>query len=93
MKESQVCPKCRSSKLWRIEQFAAEESGGPPAPLRAAVRRADPQVPGFFGKPGTYTAGFVDAYICAGCGYTELWAQDLDELVDNPEAGVHLLGK
>ncbi|MBW2526141.1 MAG: hypothetical protein JRI23_18310 [Deltaproteobacteria bacterium] len=91
MKQSRACPKCQSTKLWRIDEFAAEESGGPPAPLRAVVRRSDPNKPGFFGKPGTYSAGYVDAFICGKCGYTELWTRDLDELVHNPAAGVHLL--
>jgi len=91
MKQSQSCPKCESRRLWRIDEFAAEEGGGPPAPLRAVVRRVDPDKPGFFGKPGTYTAGYVDAYVCTQCGYTELWTRGFDELVHNPAAGVHLL--
>ena len=91
MKQSRACPKCESRKIWRIDEFSAEEGGGPPAPLRAAVRRPDPSQTGFLGQPRTYTAGTVEAFICAQCGYTELWTRDLDELVHNPAAGVHLL--
>lgn len=38
-----------------------------------------------------YDAGAIDAYVCAACGFTELWSRDLDNLAHHPEDGVHFI--
>lgn len=38
-----------------------------------------------------YDAGSVDAYVCAACGFSELYWSGLEQLQPNKEAGVHLL--
>jgi hypothetical protein len=35
--------------------------------------------------------GTLDAWICTECGFTELWASDLDKFVHAPERGVQLI--
>ncbi len=67
-------------------------------PLRLALDRKAPADSGqsrwnriWHGDNSVYSAGRIDAYACAACGYTELYTCDLDELRHNPDSGVHLL--
>lgn len=96
MQRSRACPKCASKKLWVIQGFGVKDPSvmiGGAMPLRIVARRPGPAEGGFFGlgTQGHYDAGRTDAWICAGCGYTELWTASIEGLVHNPEAGVHLL--
>jgi hypothetical protein len=97
MKNSMQCPKCASRRLWIVQQFGAKDPGEPPGrcfPLRVAGRKTVPtRTATTWRDDGStyYDAGFVDAYICAACGYTELWSHGLEDLVHNPVAGVHLV--
>ncbi|MBW2523329.1 MAG: hypothetical protein JRI23_04110 [Deltaproteobacteria bacterium] len=89
MKNSLACPKCQSRKLWRVERVAScDRPGSVPCQLRVVVRRDRP-TDGFFDT--AQTMGYFDAYICAECGYSELFAHYFDELIANPEAGVHFI--
>jgi len=98
MKNTLSCPKCNGRKLWCIEQFSAKDPSvqvGGKLALRAAVSRRTPpmQQAGFWAGDGSdvYDAGYVDAFICAACGYTELWSRELQGLVHNPASGVHFI--
>jgi predicted nucleic-acid-binding Zn-ribbon protein len=98
MKSSLACPKCDSRRLWRIEEFAAKDpsySGGGKRPLMVAVAVRTPptQEPGWFSDDGPerFDAGQVEAWVCAKCGYTELWSRDFEALRHLPESGVHLI--
>jgi predicted nucleic-acid-binding Zn-ribbon protein len=84
VRTSLQCPKCSGRKIWRIERFETQsdsaESGWL---LRVVIGR------GLQGKKTT--TGIFDAYICKGCGHTELYARNLAELQHDPQSGVHLL--
>jgi ferredoxin len=40
---------------------------------------------------GRTTPRKVDAYVCAACGYCELYWEDIRELQHDPKSGVHFL--
>lgn len=101
MKNSHVCPKCQGRRLWHIEGLGAKDEsvghGGVYKVRVAAERLTPPTRPAkksFFGTDDGstfYTTGFIDTYLCAACGYTELWSRDFEKLAHNPEQGVHLI--
>ena len=87
MRESLCCSKCKSKKLWRIEkfrQFFQDSPGGLPLPIAISYRDR-----GFF-RSVTATRTF-DMFMCARCGFSELWANEIGELRSNPEEGVHFI--
>ncbi len=101
MKESQQCPKCKSKKLWRIEKLEgpgivpATPRGGHGFPIRLSFRRAARRRRKSFWdfrsiRKGPQT-GFIDAWVCDACGYTELYARDFEELKHEPEHGIHFV--
>ena len=55
-------------------------------PLPIAISYRDR---GFF-RSVTATGTF-DMFVCASCGFTELWANEVGELRSNPEEGVHFI--
>ena len=98
MKQSRQCPKCAGKKLWWIERFSAKELRVTPGaqPLMLAIyRKTLPthKPKGWLKDDGSrsYDAGSVDAWVCASCGYTEMWSSGMEDLVANPKSGVHLL--
>ena len=99
MKNSLACPKCETRRLWRIDEFAAKQPdtgvGSGKTPLRVAVgvRTPPTQEPSWFEGDGSqwFDAGKVEAWVCAKCGYTELWSRDFGALRHLPESGVHLV--
>lgn len=101
MKISLACPKCESRRLWRVEKLKYVDhvqQSATSRPLRLALARkvANPPEQGalqriWHGSQDSYDAGVIDAYVCAQCGYTELYARDIEELEHNPEDGVHLI--
>ena len=98
MKHSRRCPKCDGVRLWKIEGLAAKDPSvqlGGSLPVRLAVgrRTAPTKERSFFSGDGSslYDAGSIDAFVCDGCGYTELWSRDLSKLTHNPASGVFLL--
>jgi predicted nucleic-acid-binding Zn-ribbon protein len=94
MRESMSCPKCRSQRIWRIEKFHGYDNGSP-KPLSVLLAREMPQqqASGWFDivRSELRTIGRFDLYLCARCGYSELYAQDFKALVHSPEHGVHLM--
>jgi predicted nucleic-acid-binding Zn-ribbon protein len=84
MKHSETCPKCRSTKLFvvpevqRRHETEAAVGAIPMTVTSAQVRVGD----GFFGEGETRNveAGRFEAWVCAGCGYTEWYATRLEEL-------------
>lgn len=101
MKNTKTCPKCRGKRLWRIEKIGAKDQSiqqGGVYRLRVAAERWTPPVgepkKSFWGSDDgskLYSAGFIEAWVCAACGFTELWSTELEGLVPNPESGVHLV--
>jgi predicted nucleic-acid-binding Zn-ribbon protein len=88
MKTSGRCPKCEGQRIWRIEEVGVKDpqfSNGGNLPLQAVHRKTNEAF------PSRYDAGSVDAYVCAACGYSELYWRGLDALQHNPSSGVHML--
>ena len=93
MKASGVCPKCHHNRLLHVAQVAdrvgdhggslVEDGAGRGAevgqfyPWRIA-RLRNPK--GGFLASDVMAAGLVEAFICRGCGLTELYTRDVDEI-------------
>lgn len=75
-----TCPKCGSTKIMTDVTVRDIGSGGP-YPLRVAVEEQEPANHGILWTPKQVT-GDVRAWICAECGYTELFTTNLDELYE-----------
>ncbi len=82
------CRGCGSQSLVRVPSVL-ERDGENPKPLALRYRRftvrwlgsaIDPQAP----------HGFLEAYVCRGCGLTELYTKDFAELPIGPEFGTEL---
>lgn len=56
-------------------------------------QRTPPTKPiGFFGDGSELQdIGQIDAWVCATCGYTELWSNGYQHLMHNPKKGVHFV--
>jgi predicted nucleic-acid-binding Zn-ribbon protein len=85
MKESSTCPKCRSRRQWVIEPFRVPSETGAGATLRVVN---DQPKPGSSLFRAASPHGSVDLYVCADCGFSELWARDFATLSHDPAAGV-----
>lgn len=72
MKNSKTCPKCSSRRLLIVHNVRQLDSNTPlPLPLCAAIDLAQ------------VTAGELEAGVCMRCGYVELYARKLDEVLTN----------
>ena len=101
MKTRLQCPKCSGRKIWRVEKlsyYERDHSTLVKRLLRLAVDRNKAHASEqstwnrvMYGDDTVYGAGHFDAYTCAGCGYSELYAQDFQALDHNPASGVHLM--
>jgi predicted nucleic-acid-binding Zn-ribbon protein len=100
MKRTQRCSKCGHPRVWRIAELRIE--GQESANAFFAVPLAlvgEGKIHGTDDSTGSYpsgrmVAGRLELYACADCGYSELYARDLDKLpalADRPDANVTLL--
>jgi len=83
MKANESCPKCASVELLVVDGASTVHPETPDstiAPMTLFFRVANPNA-GFFDSDTKIvrSAGF-DAWICAGCGYTEWYAKSVTEL-------------
>ncbi|MFO0628828.1 MAG: hypothetical protein U0325_24855 [Polyangiales bacterium] len=83
---TQQCPKCQGRRLWVVERYRipSEYAGG--AELPVAANQQEPG--GMFSLPRATPQGCFDLWLCEACGYTELWARDLQGLREDPAHGV-----
>jgi predicted nucleic-acid-binding Zn-ribbon protein len=89
MKNTQTCPKCASKKLWLISPLRTIHEYAPGThPLNLDY---DQKVGNNFLTRHKAPAGKFDAWVCAECGFSELWATDIDKLVHAPERGIRLI--
>ncbi len=90
MKHLHACPKCTGRKIWIVApwRLLAHTVEGERAPIVAhqPLPRA-----GFFDIGLQNPVGKVDLWVCDGCGYSELWAEGVGDLREDPERGVRLL--
>ena len=89
MKNSRKCPKCQCTRLWVVEPLRTVYEYSPGTlPLHLDYD----QVEGTnFLNRSKRQVGTLDAWICADCGFTELWAKDLQKLQHAPERGIRLI--
>src|SRR5688572_19899609 len=85
MKHSLRCPKCGGTRLWHIEKFRQQSDlqGGTEMCVAITDRMSI--------SYGHTVTGAFDLFACAICGYSELWARDIQNLKPAPEEGVHLI--
>lgn len=88
MKRTQQCPKCQGRKLWVVETFKvpSEMANGEALPVAMQAEEG-----GFFAMGKIVPQGSFELWVCAGCGFSELWARDLGALRDDPSRGVRLV--
>lgn len=89
MKRSQQCVKCKGRKLWVIEAFRLPGETGEGTALSLVP---DQPVGGSrFGLSKAAPVGGFDLWLCAACGYSELWATGVSGLREDPARGVRLV--
>lgn len=96
MKATESCPKCRSLKLLVVSEVATIDHANrtiATVPFRCALHVANPDA-GFFGQPNPVveSTGF-QAWVCAACGYTEWYANDVRALlaISEKSGQVHVI--
>jgi predicted nucleic-acid-binding Zn-ribbon protein len=86
MKENHECPKCKGRRMWIIDQLTLC--------LNTGATYLDTAVPVALIKRSKWTLGKTmgtfQLYVCAACGYTEMFAVGIDALQPNPDLGIHL---
>jgi predicted nucleic-acid-binding Zn-ribbon protein len=90
MKTHHRCPKCAGKRIWVIEKYRVpgESAEGRELPVVPHQPEANESRLGFMRiKP----KGHFDLFLCDGCGYSELWANGFQGLVESEERGVRLL--
>ena len=84
MKKEGECPKCKGRKLWIVDRMRIHvPSQMIQADMPVALKKA------FWS--GGKGVGNLQLYACAGCGFSELYALGLDDLVADPDMGVHFV--
>jgi predicted nucleic-acid-binding Zn-ribbon protein len=83
MKNASACLKCGNEIIWRVDPvsfFDREYANFIPA-LPVACRMVENPDAGLLARPTVRKAvGHFVAYVCASCGYTEMYATDIGEL-------------
>lgn len=90
VKKSHACPKCNGRKIWVLEPLRLADESKAGRPLGLVPHQPDVKA-GFFQVERLTPRGEVDLYVCDGCGFSEMWARGVRELVEDPGQGVRLL--
>jgi len=83
MKNASACLKCGHETIWRVDPlcFFDREYANVITPLPVGCGMIDNPDPGLLGRPTIRKAvGKFVVYVCAECGYSEMYAADLAEL-------------
>lgn len=90
MKTTKTCPKCAGKKLWVVDPLQTVHEYAPGTlPLHLAYKQKTGDTGWLASK--TERVGRLAAWICAACGFSELWASELEQLQPDPEAGIRLV--
>jgi predicted nucleic-acid-binding Zn-ribbon protein len=79
MKRSMTCPKCQHRKLWVVPEVALARNISVPLPTDIAemfAKKAPAGTPMTARKEDNVHG--LEAYVCAQCGYSEMWATSLE---------------
>ncbi len=87
MKATQRCPKCGGKKLWLIDPFRvpSDTAGG------QEMFVVPHQSTGGWVSLRANPVGSFELFLCAACGYSELYAKSFAELEARPDGSVRLL--
>jgi predicted nucleic-acid-binding Zn-ribbon protein len=83
MKNASACLKCGHETIWRIDPLCFFDRGfaNVITPLPVACRMIDNENPGLLSRPTLRKeVGKFVVYTCAGCGFSEMYAADIEEL-------------
>jgi len=83
MKTSRTCPKCKHQEILFIPQLADRDDKDVVRPLVFHVVHYDWR--------DDVEVGKVQAYVCRGCGYTELYTSDVSKIEADKIPGAMLL--
>jgi predicted nucleic-acid-binding Zn-ribbon protein len=83
MRTSHVCPKCQHNEIIFLPQIADRDDKDAVRPLVAHVVHYDWR--------DDVEVGKLQAYVCRGCGYTELYSSDANQIPVNKVPGAKLL--
>ena len=77
-----VCPKCAGEKVFEIAEAKLPnyEYADSTVPLTLTAAYVPTGKTGMFGDKKTRLSVRVSAYVCGACGYSELYAKDLEQL-------------
>ena len=82
MKHGKPCPKCDAVDCYVIDEAKIPDyqTSDAVAPMTLTAAYASTGQGGFFGAKQSRIPVRIEAVVCAGCAYTELYAKDLDVL-------------
>jgi hypothetical protein len=83
LKKDFICPACEGRQVWRIERLLTVGDMGQENPLPVATIGSTWR--------GYKPHGYFEAFICKGCGHTELYADGIKDLQPDPKRGIHLI--
>jgi hypothetical protein len=89
VKRNQRCTKCDGKKIWVVEAFRVPTDTAQGQVLPVATQEESGK--SFLAMARAKAVGRFDLYVCAGCGHSELWADDIQELREDPAKGIRLL--
>lgn len=90
MKRHQRCIKCNGSTLWLVDPFRVPGEAAQGHEL-AVVPHQEGERAGLFAFAKVRPVGRFELWVCASCGYSELWAKDLEALRESVGDGVRLI--
>ena len=88
MKKTGICPKCTGNRLLQLTGVAEE---GPIGTERWQIARCVNPDKGIFAA-AFVTKGFVEAFVCRSCGFTELYTIDPENILVDGTAVRELVG-
>lgn len=83
MRKSRTCPKCNHQEILFIPQLADRDDDDNVRPLVFHVVHYD--------WKDDVEVGKVQAYVCRGCGYTELYTHDVQKIDPDKIPGARVL--
>jgi predicted nucleic-acid-binding Zn-ribbon protein len=99
MRKSLVCPKCQGRRFLEIDKVMIPNyeysNSVEPFTLTAVYMETGVETTGIFGSKEMARIGAeASAFVCGGCGYTELFAKDLailEHLASAAKGGVRVV--
>ena len=83
MKNSRKCIKCECEAIWKIDPLTVPDPrfANTTIPVPVGLREVENPDADLLDRPAKLQqVGTFDVYVCARCGYSELWAKDIDDL-------------